>query len=198
MDKSTIAYYDAHADEYAVKTRYVYMFDTRSLFLRYLDPDGRILDAGCGGGRDMKIFMENGYIVDAFDASEEMCRVASEYTEEDIPCCTFEEWTSRYSYSGIWCCASLLHLQEEEFYAFIEKAAKYLRSGGVIYFSMKDGITDGYDELGRWYLGFDDARLEKLLTRCPNLKVVEYWKTEDNLNRGITWINVILQLKRGA
>ena len=32
MDKSTIAYYDAHAEEYAAKTRYVYMFDTRSLF----------------------------------------------------------------------------------------------------------------------------------------------------------------------
>ena len=57
-DESTIKYYDTHAEEYAEKTKYVYMFDIRSVFMKYLDPSGRILDAGCGGGRDMRIFME--------------------------------------------------------------------------------------------------------------------------------------------
>lgn len=193
MDRSTIAYYDAHAQEYADKTRYVYMFDTRSRFLRYLEPDGRILDAGCGGGRDTKIFMENGYIVDAFDASEEMCRVASEYTGEDIQCCSFDSWRSPYSYSGIWASASLCHLRKEELIGFLRKAARYLDRTGVIYFSMKTGIPDGYDEQGRFYLGFNDSLLEELLEACPELRLEDYWKTDDNLNRGIIWANVLLR-----
>ena len=195
MNKSTIAYYDAHAEEYAERTRYVYMFDIRMQFLKYLDPAGRILDAGCGGGRDTKIFMENGYTVDAFDASAEMCRVASEYTGEDIVCCDFEDFTSRYAYSGIWASASLCHLTEDEFFAFFKKFTNYLSRDGVIYFSMKSGIPDGYDEDGRWYLGFDDGRLARILKENPELKRAEYWKTDDNLERDITWVNVILQLR---
>ncbi len=196
MDQSTIDYYNTHADEYALKTRYIYMFDIRSVFLRYIDPDGRILDAGCGGGRDTKVFTENGYLVDAFDASPEMCRAASEYTEQEVTCCTFEEWTSKYTYSGIWAHASLLHLQEDEFFRFIKKAAKYLKTDGVLFFSMKEGIKEGYDEEGRWFLSFDDARLKKLLEFCPEFKVAEHWKTEDRMKRDLTWINVILQLRR--
>ncbi len=196
MDQSTIDYYNANADEYALKTRYLYMFDIRSVFLRYIDPDGRILDAGCGGGRDTKVFTENGYLVDAFDASPEMCRAASEYTEQEVSCCTFEEWTSKYTYSGIWAHASLLHLQEDEFFSFIKKAARYLKTDGVLFFSMKEGIKEGYDENGRWFLSFDDARLKKLLEFCPEFKVAEHWKTEDRMNRDLIWINVILQLRR--
>ena len=41
IDESTILYYDTHAEEYAEKTKYVYMFDIRSVFMKYLDPAGR-------------------------------------------------------------------------------------------------------------------------------------------------------------
>ncbi len=193
MDQSTIEYYNRHAQQYAEDTRYVYMFDIRSVFLKYIDPAGRILDAGCGGGRDMKVFMENGYMVDAFDASPEMCRVASEYTGEKITCCDFSGFRPYFTYSGVWACASLLHLQEEEFYAFFQRFKNCLNTGGVIYFSMKDGVKDGYDAAGRWYLGFDDRRLTRILSENPELSRVKYWKTQDNLKRDLTWINVILQ-----
>ncbi len=197
MDHSTIEYYNRNAQEYAENTRYVYMFDIRSVFLRYIDPAGRILDAGCGGGRDMKVFMENGYSVDAFDASPEMCRVASEYTGEKISCCDFSDFRPYFTYSGIWACASLLHLQEEEFFAFFRRFKEYLNANGVIYFSMKAGVTDGYDEKGRWYLGFDDRRLNRILQENPELRRVKYWKTIDNLNRDLSWYNVILQKTAG-
>jgi SAM-dependent methyltransferase len=193
IDRSTISYYDAHAEEYAEKTKYVYMFDVRSVFLKYLDPAGRILDAGCGGGRDMRIFMENGFTVDGFDASPEMCRVASAWTGEPVQCCDFESYVPRFTYTGIWACASLLHCTEEGFFAFFRRYKEFLGSSGVIYFSMKTGIEDGYDGEGRWYLGFNDRRLQRILTENPDLRRVKYWKTADNLHRDLTWANVILQ-----
>lgn len=193
MDQSTIDYYNQNAETYAEQTKYVYMFDIRSVFMKYLDPSGRILDAGCGGGRDMKIFMENGFMADGFDASPEMCRVASAWTGENVQCCDFASYVPRFTYSGIWACASLLHLKEEEFYAFFTRYKEFLGSGGVIYFSMKTGIEDGYDDKGRWYLGFDDRRLQRILQENPDLKRVKYWKTLDNLHRDVTWANVILQ-----
>ena len=193
IDESTILYYDTHAEEYAEKTKYVYMFDIRSVFMNYLDPSGRILDAGCGGGRDMKIFMENGFTVDGFDASPEMCRIASAWTGETVQCCDFESFIPHFTYTGIWACASLLHCKEEEFYDFFPRYKEFLGSGGVIYFSMKTGIEDGYDAEGRWYLGFDDRRLQRILQENPDLKRMKYWKTLDNLHREISWANVILK-----
>ncbi|MDD5832344.1 MAG: class I SAM-dependent methyltransferase [Clostridiales bacterium] len=193
MDRSTIEYYNRNAAEYAEKTRYVYMHDTRTAFLDYVDPDARIADIGCGGGRDKKIFEELGYIVDAIDASPEMCEAASEYTEDTVQCCDINEWTSRYSYGGIWCCASLLHLKEEEFFAFFRKAVNYLDRGGALYFSMKKGIADGYDDQGRYYLSFDDERMKRILAENPEYIRAEYWETADNMNRDIAWINVILK-----
>jgi ubiquinone/menaquinone biosynthesis C-methylase UbiE len=47
-------------------------------FLRHVRPGGRILDAGCGPGRDALAFADRGYEVVAFDASEAMVRLARE------------------------------------------------------------------------------------------------------------------------
>lgn len=38
----------------------------------------RVLDFGCGSGRDTKYFIEQGYHVEAIDGSEELCKRASE------------------------------------------------------------------------------------------------------------------------
>ena len=87
----------------------------------------------------------------------------------------------------------MLQPREDALSALFKKAVNYLDRGGALYFSMKKGIKDGYDELGRFYLGFDDDRLKRILDENPELIRAEYWETADNLNRGIVWINVILK-----
>ena len=49
-------------------------------FLSLVRPEGGILDAGCGSGRDIVAFLLRGYQVDAFDGSSEMVRRASART----------------------------------------------------------------------------------------------------------------------
>ncbi len=195
MDKSTITYYDTHAAEYSDKTRYVNMHDIRSVFLNFIEPGARLMDIGCGGGRDMKIFDELGYTVDGIDASQAMCQVAEEYTEISVKCQDIIDWKPMYTYGGIWACASLLHLKDEEFFEFFKRAEKCLSSSGVIYFSMKSGIKDGYDEDGRWYLSFNNTKLERILSENPMFERVRYWKTSDSLKRDTVWENVILRKK---
>lgn len=193
MDRATVAYYCAHAEEYAEKTRYANMHDIRSVFLSYVEPGARLIDIGCGGGRDMKIFDELGYTVDGIDASPAMCQAASEYTGISVRCQNIKDWHPVYTYGGIWASASLLHLSEDIFFEFFRRAKKCLSSSGVIYFSMKADIKDGYDEYGRWYLGFDDKRLERILSENPEYTHERYWKTMDSLKRGIMWDNIILR-----
>ena len=58
---------------------------------------------------------------------------------------------------------------------------------------MKKGITDGYDDQGRYYLSFNDERMKRILAENPEYIRAEYWETADNMNRDIAWINVILK-----
>ena len=60
---------------------------------------------------------------------------------------------------------------------------------------MRAGIKDGYDEAGRWYLSFDNTKLERILSENPMFERVRYWKTADSLKRDIVWDNVILRKK---
>src|SRR5215472_17707105 len=77
---STTAYYDAHASEYCENTVSVNMSELHVPFLREIPDGGRILDAGCGSGRDSVAFMQKGYRVVSIDASREMVAATSRLT----------------------------------------------------------------------------------------------------------------------
>jgi SAM-dependent methyltransferase len=76
---STIGYYDKNSDAYAAQTRFTDMSSLYTPFRKLLPQGGRILDAGCGVGRDTRYFIEHGYPVISFDASKEMVKKCREY-----------------------------------------------------------------------------------------------------------------------
>lgn len=81
----TLQYYNQHAKAYVDSTRDVEFSQTQERFLQYLEPGARILDFGCGSGRDTKYFRNRGFQVEAVDGSAEFVRIASEYTGIDPP-----------------------------------------------------------------------------------------------------------------
>ena len=62
-------YYDDHASEFIADTLSVDMEEVYKPFLSRVPPGGRILDAGCGSGRDTLAFHNKGYDVVSMDAS---------------------------------------------------------------------------------------------------------------------------------
>ena len=65
MMNDTINYYNLNAESFIAGTLNADISRARDLFLKYVKPGGRILDAGCGSGRDSLAFMAAGYEVDA-------------------------------------------------------------------------------------------------------------------------------------
>ena len=157
----TIAYYDAHADEFAARTLPADLTDVADAFLALLPAGGRILDFGCGAGRDARLFMDRGYDVDAVDGSAQMCRVARERSGVPARRMLFSELSAQEEYGGIWACSSVLHLPRDELRPVLERMTRALKHSGVMYLSFKYGEFEGErngrhftDFTGRTFLAF--------------------------------------------
>ncbi len=131
-------------------------------FIDCLPPGARILDAGCGSGRDVKAFSEMGFAVEAFDASAELVVLARQLSGKPVAQMRFQDVDAVERYDGIWCCASLLHVSQAELPGVMTKLAIALKPGGVGYLSFKHGHGEREKD-GRRFTDMDVAGLQKLV-----------------------------------
>lgn len=190
---NTLNYYNQNANQFVQSTFSVDFKQTQDRFLTKLSADAYILDFGCGSGRDTKYFMKKGYRVDAIDGSEEICKIASEYTGIHIKQMLFEELCDVDKYDGIWACSSILHLPKDTLLTVLKKMAVALKDSGVVYASFKYGDFEG-ERNGRYFTDFTIDIFKEFLREIPELQIEEYWITGDvRPGRGEEkWLNLIL------
>jgi len=191
----TLQYYQANAQTFFDGTVNVDMSALYETFTRHLAPGARVLDAGCGSGRDVKAFQEMGYQVDAFDASPAMVELAREHIGLPVQLMTFADVDWKEEFDGIWCCASLLHVPAAELPGVMQRLADALKPGGVWYVSFKYG--DGEREVdGRRFTDMDEDDLSTLVSSLTAIEVGEVWLTQDKRpDRKEIWVNGILRKK---
>jgi len=157
-------YYRQNAQRFFTDTASVDMSALYPPFIDCLPPGARILDAGCGSGRDVKAFSELGFIVEAFDASAELVALARQLSGKAVMQMRFQDVDAVERYDGIWCCASLLHVSKAELPGVMTKLAMALKPGGVGYLSFKHGRGEREKD-GRRFTDMDRAGLQKLIER---------------------------------
>ena len=189
----TLEYYQHHADDFFNSTVNVDMGSLYTPFLERIPKGGRILDAGCGSGRDSKAFLQQGYQVEAFDATAEMAKLASQHTGLSVKQMTFSDVDAVNYYDGIWCCASLLHVSAAELPDAMAKLARALKPGGIWYVSFKYGDGERVKD-GRHFTDLNEQGLNTLLTGLAGITLVGHWITEDKRpDRREMWLNALLQ-----
>ena len=189
----TLEYYQHHADDFFNSTVNVDMRSLYTPFLERIPKGGRILDAGCGSGRDSKAFLQQGYQVEAFDATAEMAKLASQHTGLSVKQMTFSDVDTVNRYDGIWCCASLLHVSAAELPDAMAKLALALKPGGIWYVSFKYGDGERVKE-GRRFTDLNEQGLNTLLAGLAGITLVGHWITEDKRpDRSEMWLNALLQ-----
>ena len=193
MSENTIQYYNTHAAEFAAATENADMKAVRERFLKYLSPGRKILDAGCGSGRDTCAFMTAGYEVEAIDASEELCRIASEKTGIDVKCRRFEDLEGEAEYDGIWACASLLHVRRDDLPDVLTRFRRLLKPAGVLYASFKYGNEERIKG-GRYFSDMDEGSCREML-RQAGFVIKELFITCDvrEGRTGEKWVNAIAE-----
>ena len=189
----TIDYYNKHAEEFTASTFEVDMESLYQPFLAELLEGARILDVGCGSGRDTLAFKNKGYQVDAIDYSEELVKKASRLTGIPIKLKSFYEVDDYEAYDGIWACASLLHCERNHLKEVIGKLVSALKPNGVLYMSFKYGNGDREKD-GRQFTDLDEVQAKALLEQFDNVQQIQQWITVDKRpDRQEKWLNLLLR-----
>ena len=167
----------------------------RRRFTSLLPAGARILDLGCGSGRDTRAFIAAGYRVTATDGSAELCRLASELCGVPVRHELFQDLADVSAYDGIWACSSILHLPRPQLADVLGRMERALVPRGVVYTSFKLGDHEGMRN-GRYFTNFTEPALRDFLAgSAPGLAIEQLWTTSDVLpgRQSETWLNVILR-----
>ena len=168
------AAYDQIAPYYAARNSEMRdgIIDLAAQFLQLIGQPARVLDLGCGAGRDMAWMESQGIPVVGADLSAGMLAHARQATrgplvQADMLALPF----SRGEFSGVWCMASLLHLPRAEAPSALAEIKRVLSPGGALAL----GLHEGEGEI--WEVNPYHGTAERFFSRYQSDEVEEMLKS---------------------
>ncbi|QIO61589.1 class I SAM-dependent DNA methyltransferase [Rhizobium leguminosarum] len=142
-DQETIRFYNENATRYAAAIEERSMMPHIERFTALLPPSAKLIDLGCGSGRDMKEFQKRGLPTVGLDASFELVRLARRTSGADVVVGELSELPFASSiFHGAWASASFLHLKDSEITTALREVDRVLKAGGVFFSSLKLGTGE--------------------------------------------------------
>jgi len=144
---------------------------------RALLPSGKVLDAGCGSGRDALMFTPAGYDYVGVDLSQEMLAQArlaapnAAFQQMDLYRFKFGD----SSFDGFWAAASLIHAPRDRVDLMLYELQRVTRNNGVGFIAMKEGYGTRRSENGddkRVYTLYEQDEFAHIIN-TTGLKVIE-------------------------
>lgn len=180
MENLTVEYYDKHADDYYLQTNNIDMSESYRKFIHQLKEakreGGRLLDAGCGVGRDTRHFIKVGYKVHSFDLSEKMCEITNRYPFAFCEQKSFLDLDEYEEYDGIWANASLLHVSKSDLPTALLKLTKALKVGGILFASFKTEDNFWKRDNRTFYFHSRDELERIIKEKNLGLELLDTWK----------------------
>ncbi len=167
--KQTIKYYQQNAEEWA-RTHHGYEKDSywyqEIQQFNHLLPEGKVLEIGCGPGRDAEVLIDLGYDYTGIDPSLGLLKIArkrnpkAEFIKMAIEDLDFSD----QKFDGFFTAATLLHIPKKEVNYALKKIKAQIKPGGVGFISLKQGIGEEEDpKTGRWFSYYSEKEFQKIL-----------------------------------
>jgi len=196
----TIASYDAIAETFADRWFGLRLEEPMSRFAGRLGPGARVLDVGCGPGRDAAWLAEQGFDAGGVDLSLGMLQegrargVDLPLIQADMRHLPFRKG----SFDGLWVCASLLHIPKQQAGEVLRELSRVVYPGHI-FLAVKrvEAHQNGHEEWvedgeGRrfFFAYYSPSEIELLMER-NGFEVLHSWENADQAGRSRPWINVL-------
>lgn len=198
---STLNYYEKNANLLINRYESANVSEVQILLLQTFTNKSKLLEIGCGSGRDASFMIRNNYDVIAIDGSHNMIEEAKKIHPElsgkllhkTLP----NDLYFNISFDGIYSIATLMHLSKNNLEKTISRIYDLLNQNGKFLMSVslfRDDINqNGFDEKGRFFLVLNFDEWIKLFENI-GFKILDKKTNKDGLNRdGIEWLTLIAQ-----
>lgn len=169
-----------------------------NLLIKAVGMGGKILDVGCGTGRDLAWFIDNGAWAAGIDLSRGMLDYAYRTLAQasrltrlacaDMQHLPFPEAT----FDGLWACASLLHLPKAQAPDALREFQRVLRPGGYMVIDVQQGTGETWEAfygtvVERFFARYQPPELADLLL-AAGFEIIESTITPSGMK---TWISIM-------
>lgn len=178
--RATLAHYDRFAERFRDGTWDHDVSQNVDALLRYL-PSGRalrILDFGCGPGRDLITFRDLGHEVVGLDGSAEFCAMAREVSGCEV-------WQQDFlaldlppdSFDGVFANATLFHVPNADLPRVLRQLHATLADGGVLLASIPRGTgEEGTSADGRYGVYHSEPSWQAVLASVGFAELEHYYR----------------------
>ncbi|MBU1167255.1 methyltransferase domain-containing protein [Patescibacteria group bacterium] len=198
ISKVNIETYDKTAKEYDEWARGFDMSNEYRQFKEYLVKDsGKILDVGCGSGRDARALFDMGYDVVGIDLSDNMLKLA----KLKAPAAKFirmdfrDLFLENDYFDGFWANATLFLVAETDLKKATQELYRVTKKGGVGFISFKEGegeVKKEIDGLAKIQLLYSYSELREIMKEV-GFKVLMTERKEDQRRKGVFWLRYYLR-----
>ena len=175
----TLAHYDQRAAEYWRGTKDHDVRQNIGELLRHLEgqPPFRILDLGCGPGRDLKAFAELGHIAVGLEGSKHFAAMAREHSgcqvlEQDFLRLDLPE----EGFDGVFANAVLFHVPSQELPRVLRQLRGAIKPRGVLFSSNPHGNNEEGWNRGRYGAFHDWESWRRFMTQAGFEELNHYYR----------------------
>lgn len=179
VSSRTLAHYRRHAEAFWHGTRDHDVSQNLQAMLRHCpgQPPYRILDLGCGPGRDLKALRELGHEAIGLEGCAEFARMAREFAA----CEVWEQDFLRLElpdeeFDGIFANASLFHVPSTEIRRVLNELAAALTADGVLFSSNPRGNDEEGWNGERYGVWWRDDTWREILNECGFIELETYYR----------------------
>ena len=165
-DQETVNVYDKKISDYKKLISKELKDTNLDIFINMIESGGKVLDLGCGTGSASLELSKNGFLPFPVDASLEMIKVAEALLKIKARKISFDEIDEHNFYHAIWANFSLLHTTKNKFSDILKILFSALKEKGILFFSLKRGVGESRDKLGRFYSYYEKSEVEKYLEKA--------------------------------
>jgi len=191
---STRDFYEVFAQEYFQATSNVTPYSMWDKLTNRLKPCARILDLGCGSGRDLLFFSEMGYQIVGLDYSFNLLRLAKRFSRQPVIQADFQALPfGNNVFDAAWAIGSLLHIPPRSINSALQQIRNVLKQGALFLTSVKEGNGEHIDSMGRYNTFYQDTEWHRILEKhgfelIESETMVEHRRTPPGSNVDIRWI----------
>lgn len=197
MDSQTVNFYRKNAAE--VARRYEEVASPIAGYATRVFPGGgRILDVGCGSGRDLALLVEQGYDAFGVDAAPELVALAQDLHPSlkgriSHGCLPGLSPPLHEQFDAVLCSAVLMHLDVAEMPSAAAALRQCLRRGGRLLISVpveRPGLDGSSRDLEGRRFTLQSPRQWQSVFESAHFRLLEEFTNEDAMRRqGVSWIS---------